>query len=407
MSRTNKNLDIEILRAFAVLLVMVDHLQNLITWPSITASIHKVTSLWGGVDIFFVISGFVITSLFLRNSENSDFNQFAIPFWIRRIFRIWPSAIFWICFVFITSIVFNKSGAYGQPIGNFYDLISSLVQVSNFHLNYCTQQGSEAVMGICGVNNNYWSLSLEEQFYLVFPILFFFLNRNSLKWALIMMVAVLFFMTRRPHSFLWWTRTDALAWGCLIALFTSSHAYKYLEPIFLSAKWKALLITALLIILICSFGTNMVIPFQTGIIALLSAFLVWIASYDKGYIFPRGRIYQGLLWIGSRSYALYLTHLFSYFTTREIFFRLYPNKVFNDHFLIAFLVAGVGMSFILADLNYRLLEMPLRRKGMRKAEAMAVSIRSHVVGNKKAEAVTESSPVAEQEDLIYNPSVNL
>ena len=118
----------------------------------------------------------------------------------------------------------------------------------------------------------------------------------------------------------------------------------------------------------------MVISFQTGVIALLSALLVWNASYNKGYILNKGFISNIFIWIGSRSYALYLTHLFSYLMTREIFFRIYHGQTFNDKFLPGFLLVGITMSFALAEINYRLLEMPLRKKGMIKAKKITSEI---------------------------------
>jgi peptidoglycan/LPS O-acetylase OafA/YrhL len=67
-----------------------------------------------------------------------------------------------------------------------------------------------------------------------------------------------------------------------------------------------------------------IIDHRLGLIAILSALLVLSASYDNNYFFRNSWIKPVFMWIGSRSYALYLTHLPSYFLTREIWFRIEP-----------------------------------------------------------------------------------
>ena len=359
-----KNLDIEVLRAIAVLMVLVDHIDFLVFWNgSIAGKVHAVTSLWGGVDLFFCISGFVITQLFLREVRGGPFMEFALPFWVRRIYRIWPSAIFNVLLVLAASLLFNRSGAYGDPKGNFFDAVSVVMQVANFHWYDCSISRG----GYCGVNTVYWSLSLEEQFYLVFPFLFFFLSRSALKTVLLAIIGFLFFTARQPQTFLWETRIDALAWGALIAITHASACERKLQPRFLTSKVRAVFTTVLLSGLIASLGTNMVVLFQTGLIALLSAGLVWIASFNEQYTFPAGKLRNFLVWTGSRSYALYLVHPFAARATREIFFRWYPGQAFDDHFLLRFLLVGASLTFAMAEANYRLLETPLRRRGIRLA----------------------------------------
>lgn len=371
---TRKNLDIEVLRAVAVLMVLVDHIDFLIFWNgSIAGKVHVVTSLWGGVDLFFCISGFVITQLFLRQARGSSFIGFALPFWLRRVYRIWPSAIFTVLVVLAASLLFNRSSAFGDPKGDFLDAVSVVMQVANFHFYHC----STALGGYCGVNTVYWSLSLEEQFYLVFPFLFFFLSRSALKVVLICIIGLLFFTARQPQTFLWEIRVDALAWGALIALTQTSARERKLQPRFLSSKVRAVFTTVLLSGLIASLGTNMVILFQTGLIALLSAGLVWIASFDEQFTFPAGKLRNVLVWIGSRSYALYLVHPIAERLTHEIFSRLYPGQSFDDHFLFRFLLVGFGLTFVLAEANYRLLETPLRLRGVR----LARNLKEHLKEN--------------------------
>lgn len=389
MDSGRKNLDIEVLRAVAVLMVMVDHVEFLIYWPgSIAGKVHIVTSLWGGVDVFFCISGFVITQLLLRTVRDGSFTDFALPFWLRRIYRIWPSAIFNVLLVLAASQLFNRSTAFGGGAGNFLDAISVIMQVANFHWYDCFI----ARGGNCGVNTVYWSLSLEEQFYLVYPFLFFFLERSALQKVLLAIIGSLFFLTRQPHSFLWEIRIDALAWGALIALIHGSTLHGQLQPRFLASKVRAVITTVLLCFLIAALGTNQVVLFQTGLIALLSAGLVWIASFNEQYTFPVGKLRDFLIWTGSRSYALYLVHPFAYRATREIFFRLYPGQAFDDRFFVRFVVVGVGLAFAMAEANYRFLETPLRRRGIRLARELKEHLRNANAGREGGGEQPRHSP---------------
>ena len=357
-----KNLDIEVLRAVAVLMILVDHLKFLAPWPGATDLVHTITSLWGGVDVFFAISGFVITSMFLRQPPAANFVAFAVPFWIRRVYRIWPSALLWLAVMVLSALFFNRSGAFGSIPGAIYDAATVVVQVANFHFYHCTQAAGG--VGICGVNTIYWSLSVEEQFYLVFPFLFFFVPRRHLPKLLLVFALVLTFLTRQPHSLLWWMRADALAWGALIAFFARTSTHRALEPSQLASRWRAAGLTMFIVLLIAAFGTNSVVSFQTGVIAVLSGLLVWVASYDKGYTCPEGRARRLLVWIGARSFALYLVHPFTFFGTRETMTRLFPGQVFDDDWLPLFLAVALGLTFLLAALNYRLFENPMRKRGV-------------------------------------------
>lgn len=92
---------------------------------------------------------------------------------------------------------------------------------------------------------------------------------------------------------------------------------------------------------------------------------------SRGYNFP-----PVLLWAGSRSFTIYLVHPFAYFGTRKLFFRLHPGATFDDAWLAPFIAIGLGLTFVLADINFRLLETPFRRRGLRKAAAIATHIRS-------------------------------
>src|SRR5262249_6765248 len=131
--------------------------------------------LWGGVDLFFAISGFVIASSLLRQPRHRSFSEFALPFYVRRIFRIWPAALLWLLVPLLASRYFNTSGAFGHTRTLIGESIAASLQVANVYFGLCQ----------CGKEYVYWSLSLEEQFYILFPLLLFFLTGTGLRALLV------------------------------------------------------------------------------------------------------------------------------------------------------------------------------------------------------------------------------
>src|SRR5579859_1235266 len=115
-----KNQEIEALRGAAVMLAVFSHGGNLLFWSD---RIEKsLLAFWGGVDIFFAISGFVIATAFAQRirhaNEHGNFARTIGAFFVRRIFRIWPTAWLWIGVVLLLSIGFNSTGIFSTPAAN-------------------------------------------------------------------------------------------------------------------------------------------------------------------------------------------------------------------------------------------------------------------------------------------------
>ena len=148
--------EIDGLRALAVICVILNHLDKTL-----------LPGGYLGVDIFFVISGFVITSsLYKRKDKN--LKVFITKFYLRRIKRLIPALSF---FVFVTSIVicfFNPI-----PITSLRTGFASLFGLSNLYLaKQSTNYFGQSTEFNAFVHT--WSLGVEEQFYILFPILFWF-----------------------------------------------------------------------------------------------------------------------------------------------------------------------------------------------------------------------------------------
>jgi peptidoglycan/LPS O-acetylase OafA/YrhL len=367
---SKKNSEIEVLRAIAVLMVLVSHVKNLLFWGSPhVISFWTHAPMWTGVDLFFVISGYVITQSFVEQSKHTNTTlekaTVAVKFWIRRAWRLWPSAWVWIAVVTLCSIFFNSSGAFETLKGNLADLVSIILPIANIHFFHCFHDSGY----VCGNNSIYWSLSVEEQFYLLFPVILSVVPRKWLPLPFIALVASQFFIERPVWSFFWAIRTDAIALGVLLALARQSVAYRLTKPSFLSLRAVSAAWTICLIALLCILPSPLLftVPFYTGLAAVVSVALVWTASFEQGFICPPGVTRRILEWIGARSYALYLIHFPVFMATREAWSRLSGSPLDGTYTLRFILTAFVAI-FLLADLNFKLIETPLRRKGARIAE---------------------------------------
>jgi peptidoglycan/LPS O-acetylase OafA/YrhL len=159
--------DVEGLRAVAVLLVVLFHI-----------GFSSLPGGFFGVDVFFVISGFVITGLLLRERRKSDRTDF-LHFYARRARRILPAALFVMVVSLLLSLVL---------VGHSYsDLVASdsrwtALFLSNFHFasvypNFLATRAASPLQP-------YWSLAVEEQFYLVYPAIFVAVLAFPGRWTL-------------------------------------------------------------------------------------------------------------------------------------------------------------------------------------------------------------------------------
>jgi peptidoglycan/LPS O-acetylase OafA/YrhL len=364
--------DIEVLRAFAVGLVLIHHLLGdlLPEWPQSKLLLRHL-GFWSGVDLFLAISGFVIARSLLPQlaaaTDRRSFVRATLSFWIRRAWRLLPSAWLWLAIAVTASAVYNRSGEFGPVQANVAAAIAAIFYYANIH--FAAAFGRYPLGSVF----HYWSLSLEEQFYIALPFVIYF-ARNRLSMVMVAIAASQFFIKRTgPWADLLFahTRSDALCLGVLLAIWSQTAEHRRLEPTALASPWARWLlpcgsILALAMIAGPMFGYPRV---TMGVLAVVGAGIVWIASYDRDYLFPPGRVKQALCWAGARSYALYLIHVPVYFATREFWFRTRPSVLQPSTAHLVVLVTGaLAAVLVLAELNYRVVEAPLRRRGARIAE---------------------------------------
>ncbi|KAB2663396.1 acyltransferase [Brucella tritici] len=363
-----KNQEIEVLRGVAVILVMLAHYPFLapvreIYWLPVIQKFH----FWAGVDIFFAISGYVVTRtiLNLRTQPRREQADLLIRFWFRRFFRLIPMAWLTLLIAVLLSAFWNDRGVLKTPIGNITDAFFQLIYMSNWRAYWCSVNQSD----FCGANTHFWSLSLEEQFYIALPLLIIFLRRKF-WWLAVALIVVQFPLDRPLLSLFWVTRLDAMLWGVIIAVAEDNGVLSRIRPQFMNNTFLRRTLLPAIIILICWLVAGGHSRYSVGIVAILSGVLVWFASYKQGYLFKHAdTFWRPIAWVGARSYGIYLLHVFCFLAVYELFYRIYgSNEALGDAEAVAVLSLGLAFTLIVSQITYTTFERPITDFGRRKAK---------------------------------------
>lgn len=368
-----KNREIEALRAVAILLTLVQHLPILLPWPDPPAWLKYTYDhlfFWGGVDLFFVISGYVVTRSLLHGfastaSSGSSHWSEVKRFWLRRAFRLFPLAWLWVGIVLLATYSFNDSGVFGSVSDNAEQALWILLYVYNWFAYGLFAAGINiAPLGV------YWSLAIEEQFYLLLPLLLLALPRRVLFGVLGVAIAAQFFVWR-PAPWLepmWGLRFDALLWGVLLAYFAGTPMHAVSRPACMTSSAGRWLANGLLLAGITVMpAALMKVSCTTGLLAVVCTLYVWLASFQCGYVLPATRFQRLLDWLGARSYAIYVMHVVVFMLIREGAYRLARANGGETSWgwATGSLLIGLVLVFIGADICHRIIERPLRDFGRR------------------------------------------
>jgi peptidoglycan/LPS O-acetylase OafA/YrhL len=359
--------EIQLIRGFFIFIVVVGHMTgNLITWsaPGSDAFYHYFDGT-AALDLFFVLSGFVICRLLLVDLGKTNSQQVAIIFWVRRIWRLLPAAWLWLVLILLLTKFFNTSGAFGGFRDAWAGALSAFLQVANFKLLDCFDEGF-----YCGPSFPYWTLSLEEQFYLFLPLFMIF----SKRWFVPAVFIILFTQMFVPALMMPPTvRLHGLLLGILLAVWSTRPSYKIFEPTFMSNKWVSRIFLGSLIALLCVSGSRVLpeyVIYQLG--SIIGLIIIYLTTWNAGYLFADKSLYKLGLWLGDRAYVMYLNHIPVMYMTREIFYRvLGPDVKLGPEHLWPLVGSSLVLILLLSDLTFRFVERPLRRKGVRISKEMA------------------------------------
>ena len=360
------NADIQVLRAAAILMVLIEHVQiNLFYWRSSLQDFQR--QYWEGktgVDLFFVISGFVISRNLVPRlqacASGTEYYAETATFLLRRFWRLQPMAWFWVAFPLLLAATLNYSGAFHTALANNGSAITAVFAINNLRGALLPPVGSPPSLFF-----PYWSLSLEEQFYLVLPVLVL-VSRKHLVGVLLVIVASQWVVPAIPV--LIYTRPGALCLGVLLALWRDNPAYGMAEPRFLAGG--SLMRGAFLLIMLALLGSLTTEQFfevqqvRLGLTETLAGVLVYAASFDRGYIMSAGLLRNLLGWVGGRSYALYLAHIPAYALARELIWYVHRPTFFHGNAeAAAHLTLGFALTGVFAELSHRFIEVPCRAYG--------------------------------------------
>ncbi|MDT5067611.1 MAG: hypothetical protein QOK02_3766 [Mycobacterium sp.] len=341
--------DIEGLRAVAVGLVLLYHGFNV-----------PVTGGFVGVDVFFVISGFLITSLLLR--EHSKTGRVSIfDFYARRVRRILPASA-----LVVVATVLAANHFLGFIAGNSVatDAKWTAVFAANIHFaligtDYLGSQLPPSPL------QHMWSLGVEEQFYLVWPALFLLLvviirgarHRTALAGALVIVggASLAWSVIETMSNGTWayfspFTRAWELALGALVAVLTPTIAR--LKPVWAS---EVLGLFGVIGIVISGLMLTSSMPYPGSAVALpvvSTALVITAGCANTKTVVARVLSVRPMQWLGARSYSLYLWH--------------WPILIiaaqYAGHDLSVWQNAGLLLLAVFASaLTYRLVENPVRR----------------------------------------------
>ncbi len=342
--------EIDGLRALAVIPVILFH-----------AGIELTSGGYIGVDVFFVISGYLITSIIISEIDKNNFSL--SNFYIRRAKRILPALFF---FLFLSSIVAffilppHLLKDFGQSLfANSIFLANIFFYIETEYFN----DFSETAMLL-----HTWSLSVEEQYYLFFPLILMFFYR--FKFLLILAITIFslilseqFISSNAPFSFYMLpTRFWELGVGSLISLLFNKFSFnpknKLINELF------PLLGLILIIIPIFIFDKFTEFPGFNALIPVSGTALIIIFSSTNNTV---GKILSNpyLVRIGLISYSLYLSHYLVITSLRLSLVEI--SNLYN-------LILAILMSVLLALISYKFVETPIRKSNFNSKKVLLFSL---------------------------------
>ena len=318
-----------------------------------------------GVDIFFVISGFVITGLFLRRQDR-DGSLRLRTFWAGRVRRILPAlSVVVVAVVFLSILLEDPSGAQQQT---FKTAIATMLMVSNVFLE---RSGINYFVDATYTNPllNMWSLAVEEQFYVIFPLLLLLALvltrwRPRRPWLALLLagVAVTSFAwgvvtsysmfsvpgVASPEAFAFFSVTTR-AWEFAVGAGVALWARRGSELTPRSREWMGWIGFLLIAVALVALSPEVPFPGFAALVPVVGTALVIAAGTSGRWTGSRLLSTSPALYVGDRSYSLYLWHW-----PMIVFAEL----VFGFSWLV--MAGAVTLAFLMTMATYTWVEQPFR-----------------------------------------------
>lgn len=328
----NYNPSIDGLRGIAISLVLIFHI-----WP------EYFSFGYVGVDIFFVLSGYLITQIIYTKLEQKSFSL--KEFYRNRIRRIFPSLIIVLSvaltfgYLFMFPSELEQLGKHIKSSAFFYENFRLMGEIG-----YWDESATLKPL------LHFWSLAIEEQFYIFWPLILIILYkiRINIVYTLFILFIILFLIpivTEIDKFYHTFSRAWELSLGGLI--FIISYRYKKIFEVFNS--YKFLIYLGFFISILFSYNNTTFDTFKTLIVVFFSGLLVLSLSHEKSKTIFSNSI---LVFIGLISFPLYLWHYI---------FISYAH-IFGIELSIGIGLSLIFISILVSYLTYRYIEIYARAK---------------------------------------------
>lgn len=351
------------LRFVAITWVFLFHLQYLFRLSDHGLLGFVEARGWMGVDLFFVISGFLITTILLR--EHAATGRISLrKFYMRRALRIWPVYYLMIVLTILGALIAFEAGVHSKGIELIFSTIKwPAMYLTDMYTAYANTQQ-------CALLHS-WSLAIEEQFYLLWPL---FLCWN-VKWAkrvgiggIVAIAAWRTWLTLhmpagveivRRTFYAPDTRMDQLLYGAVLAfILLNAHQTRIFTR--LVKRWDVQAATLAIFLISLYINTRWSGHLGNAVGYSMDAFSMTVGIGYLTTAHPRWILtvleWGPLVYIGRISYAMYLFSPFVIMSVLEVFSR--PR---SDAAALGLGIAAYGGSLLVAALSYRYFESPFLR----------------------------------------------
>jgi peptidoglycan/LPS O-acetylase OafA/YrhL len=354
---------IDALRFFAFLKVYLLHIPLDTKFPNFSL----IKSGGGiGVSFFFVLSGFLISYLLFLEKANANRIDL-LNFYKRRAFRIWPLFFLMVILVFLLPFDLKQDlGLHMVGGGYDFDWRFSFTFLENYKMIAIDQFPKTTPLSV------FWSLCIEEHFYIVWGILFFFLSSKNVIRMLLFSV-VIAWISRAYESYYstnliietndLFTNLDYFSCGGILAYVFVFNKVQLNLLLLKIGKWNLkLCLLGLTLLLIFH---NQLIPeptkfsfiFKPSIIAAVFTLIICIFISAESGIVIKSKL---LNYLGVRSYGLYVFHIIAIHMLYQ-YYLLHHIKIDTSLSLIIFMLISFSITVLVTMFSYRYFEKPILR----------------------------------------------